>query len=214
MKHLAVIADGNRRWAVKNGLPKGAGHAQGLIGIERVSSWALERNIPFVTVFCLSTENFGRPASEIENLFGLARHYFGNVDFYIGNGINVRFSGRRDRFAEDVQELMAVVEAKTKGCKRLYLTICVDYGGRDEIARAVQNGARTETEITEALMGDKPAPDVILRTGGFHRLSNFLLWQSAYSEIYFTDTLFPDIDPDELDDVLQWFYTQKRNFGK
>lgn len=215
MRHLAVICDGNRRWAKANGLPEGAGHAQGLAAMERCCAWAMERDVPYLTAFCFSTENWGRARTEVDRLMELARWYFTERrDWYIAQGIRVRFAGRRDRLPADIVGSIAVLEGATAAGKALTLTICVDYGGRDEIVRAVQAGARTEGEITAALAGDIPEPDAILRTGGEKRLSNFLLWQGAYAELLFSDTLFPALEGAELDGALEEFRRRKRNFGR
>lgn len=215
MKHLAIICDGNRRWAKANGLPAEAGHAQGLVAIERCCEWATERGVPYLTMYCFSTENWGREQGEVDHIMELARHYFAERrEWYIAHNIRVRFAGRRDRLAADIVTSMEVMERTTAGGAALTLTICADYGGRDEIARAVQAGARTEEEITAALCGETPEPDVILRTGGERRLSNFLLWQGAYSELFFTDTLFPDVEGKELDGVLEGFGRRGRRFGR
>lgn len=215
LTHLAIICDGNRRWAKANGLPPEAGHAQGLTAIERCCEWAVERGVPYLTMFCFSTENWGRAQAEVDHIMGLARWYFDQRrDWYIARGIQVRFAGRRDRLAEDIVASMTVMERDTAGGEALTLTICCDYGGRDEIARAVQAGARTEDEITAALTAGAPEPDAILRTGGEMRLSNFLLWQGAYAELFFTKTMFPGLEAAELDGVLEEFQRQKRNFGR
>lgn len=214
MKHLAIICDGNRRWAVANGLPPEAGHAQGLTAIERCCEWAVERGVPFLTVYCFSTENWRRAQAEVDHIMNLARWYFDERrEWYIARNIRVCFTGRRDRLAADIVASMATMERDTAGGTALTLTICADYGGRDEIARAIQAGAQTETEITTALTSYVPEPDAILRTGGEMRLSNFLLWQGAYSELFFSRTLFPDLDEVELDHVLEEFRQRTRNFG-
>lgn len=215
MKHLAIICDGNRRWAAASGLPKEAGHAQGLVAIERCCEWAIDRDIPFLTAYCFSTENWGRAQPEVDHIMGLARWYFTERrEWYVARGIRVRFAGRRDRLAADIVTSMEVMERDTAGGTALTLTICADYGGRDEIVRAVQAGAGTEAEITAALTADVPEPDIILRTGGRRRLSNFLLWQAAYAELCFTDTLFPALEGAELDAVLAEYWQTARNFGQ
>jgi len=214
MKHLAIIADGNRRWAKNNALLPKLGHAQGLVCIERVCDWAITNKLEALTFFCFSTENWNRSKEEIANLMELARDYFISASsWYIENGIRVRFSGRRDRLPEDLVLDMEKLEDDTKPGTNLNLIICIDYGGRDEIVRAIAAGAKTEDELTAAICGPLPCPDVILRTGGYQRLSNFMLWQCAYAELMFTDTLFPDLDAEELDLVLKRFYDIQRNFG-
>lgn len=214
MKHLAIIADGNRRWATANDLPNRSGYLQGLVTIENCCNWAIKNNVSYLTVYCFSTENWGRAKDEVDMLMNLARWYFDEqVDWYVRRGIKVRFSGRRDRFDDDFCDKMHRLEVATTAGQYLTLTICVDYGGRDEIVRAIAAGAKTEDEITAILTANAPEPDVILRTGGDVRLSNFLLWQSAYAELMFMDAPFPDLNGPALDHVLHEYETRKRSFG-
>lgn len=215
MKHLAIIADGNRRWARANDLPVRSGYMQGLVTIENCCDWAIERNVKYLTMFCFSTENWNRPKEEVDLLMGLARWYFSSQrNWYVNRGIRVRFLGRRDRFDTDFLDIINRMERDTADGCFLTLTICIDYGGRDEIARAVYCGARTEEEISEFLSRGIPDPDAILRTGGEYRLSNFLLWQSAYSELLFTKTFFPDLNDTIMDELLDEYRSRKRNYGK
>lgn len=214
MKHLAIIADGNRRWAASQNLPKEAGHAQGLNVIERCCEWAISRDVKMLTVYCFSTENWGRESDEVDHIMDLARWYFRERrEWFVTRGIRVRFAGRRDRLAKDLVEDMETMEEETKQGDALTLTICADYGGRDAITRAVQHGARTEQELDVALTGEVPTPDAILRTGGEMRLSNFLLWQAAYAELFFSRTFFPALEDAELDEVLNEYGERKRNYG-
>lgn len=214
MRHLAIIADGNRRWAAAQGLPKEAGHAQGLNVIERCCEWAISRGVKMLTFYCFSTENWGRESGEVDHIMDLARWYFRERrEWFVTRGIRVRFAGRRDRLAKDLVEDMETMEEETKQGDSLTLTICADYGGRDAITRAVQHGARTEQELDVALTGEVPTPDAILRTGGEMRLSNFLLWQAAYAELFFSRTFFPALEDAELDQVLNEYGERKRNYG-
>lgn len=214
IKHIALIADGNRRWAVKNNVPWEAGYLQGLTAIETCCEWAINRNIKHLTIYCFSTENWGRPENEVNQLMDFARWYFGEkLDWYITSDISVHFAGRKDRLAKDLVKKLHKVEDATSKCESLKLTICVDYGGRDEIVRAVAAGARTEEEISEYLDIKVPDPDMIIRTGGEMRLSNFLLWQSAYAELLFTPIYFPDMDAVILDSFVDEYKNRKRNFG-
>jgi len=215
MKHLAIIADGNRRWAHHNSLPIKSGYLQGLITVENCCDWAIENNIEYLTVYCFSTENWGRAKTEVDMLIGLGRWYFDErLDWYVNQGIKVQFSGRRDRLDESLINAMIKFENATENGNALTLVLCLDYGGRDEIIRAIEAGARTEEGITAHLTRYAPEPDMILRTGGDMRLSNFLLWQSAYAELMFVDNLFPDLDEFILGQVLHEYSTRKRNFGK
>ena len=214
MRHLAIIADGNRRWAAAQGLPKEAGHAQGLNVIERCCEWAISRGVKMLTFYCFSTENWGRESSEVDHIMDLARWYFRERrEWFVTRGIRVRFAGRRDRLAKDLIEDMETMEEETKQGDALTLTICADYGGRDAIARAVQGGARTVRELDEALTAETPTPDAILRTGGEMRLSNFLLWQAAYAELFFSPTMFPALEDSELDALSEEYSTRTRKFG-
>lgn len=214
MRHLAIIADGNRRWAAAQGLPKEAGHAQGLNVIERCCEWAISRGVKMLTFYCFSTENWGRESGEADHIMDLARWYFRERrEWFVTRGIRVRFAGRRDRLAKDLVEDMETMEEETKQGDAMTLTICADYGGRDAITRAVQHGARTEQELDVALTGEVPTPDAILRTGGEMRLSNFLLWQAAYAELFFSRTFFPALEDAELDEVLNEHGERKRNYG-
>ena len=147
VEHIALIADGNRRWAKENGLPWETGYLQGLTTIESCCDWALSRGVKYLTIYCFSTENWGRPENEVNQLMDFARWYFcEKLDWYILSDIQVCFAGRKDRLASDLIEKLQKVECATSDCKSLKLTICVDYGGRDEIVRAVAAGARTEKE--------------------------------------------------------------------
>lgn len=215
MKHIAIICDGNRRWASANDLPVEAGYIQGLFAVERCCEWSIHNGVKYLTAYCFSTENWGRPKHQVDALKNLARWYFEERrEWYIAMGICVRISGRRDHFEPDLLDILERMESDTKGGNSLVFTMCIDYGGRDEIVRAIQNGARTDEEITAMLSGDIPDPDAILRTGGERRLSNFMLWQGAYAELFFSDTLFPALDDRELDAVLGEYEHRTRNFGR
>lgn len=214
VKHIALIADGNRRWAASNDLPWETGYLQGLTTIERCCEWAIDRKVKYLTIYCFSTENWGRPENEVNQLMDFARWYFTEkIDWYVASDICVCFAGRKDRLAPDLVEKLRKVEDATSNCKFLKLTICVDYGGRDEIVRAVASGAKTEKEISECLDIKAPDPDMIVRTGGAMRLSNFLLWQSAYAELFFMSVYFPDLDDTILDSLINEYNNRKRNFG-
>lgn len=215
MEHLAIIADGNRRWAKENNLPKATGYSQGLMVIENCCDWAIENNIKFLTIFCLSTENLKRTKEEIDLLMSLAHQYFDEQgDWYINKKIRVCFSGRKDRIDKELIRKSEILEQATKQGDALTLIICFDYGGRDEIVRAIASGAKTEEEISSFLTQKAPEPDVILRTGGQLRLSNFLIWQGAYSELFFLETYFPDLKNNDLTNLKVEYSTRKRNYGR
>lgn len=215
MKHLAIIADGNRRWAEKNKLPKKMAYAQGLVIIENCCDWAIQNNVKYLTVYCLSTENLRRSKEEIDIIIKSAYQYLDSQkDWYINKGIQVHFIGRRDRLDEDIFKRIDLLEQDTEQGNNLILTICFDYGGRDEIVRAISLGAKTEEQITAILNKYSPEPDVILRTGGQYRLSNFLTWQSIYSELFFLDTLFPELQTEQLTKIKEEYFNRKRNYGR
>lgn len=215
VQHIALIADGNRRWAKENELPWETGYLQGLTAIENCCEWALSRGVKYLTIYCFSTENWGRPENEVNQLMDFARWYFiDKLDWYISSDIRVHFAGRKDRLALDIVEKLGKVEKETSGCNSLELNICVDYGGRDEIVRSIAAGARTEEEISEYLDIKAPDPDMIIRTGGNMRLSNFLLWQSAYSELLFSPIYFPSLNDIVLDSFIDEYNNRKRNFGR
>lgn len=214
MKHLAIIADGNRRWSAKNNLPISAGYGQALVVIENCCDWAIDKGIKFLTFYCFSTENWKRPSEEISLLMELARDYFREQkDWYVKKGIKVQFIGRRDRTPMDLLQNSIDLERATCECNNLVLNICLDYGGREEIIRAIASGATTEEEINKILTFYAPEPDLILRTGGQKRLSNFLLWQSAYAELSFVDEYFPELNENLLNNILVDFQSRKRNYG-
>lgn len=214
MRHLAIIADGNRRWAEKNGLPKQFGYTQGLVVIENFCDWAIQNSIPHLTFYCFSTENWHRKKEEVEMIIALAKKYLiEQKDWYINKSIKVNFLGRKDRLPEELIESCKQLEELTAQGHALSLNICIDYGGRNEIIEAILSGAKSEEDVTAFLTRWAPEPDLILRTGGQKRLSNFLLWQSAYSELLFLDYLFPELNYQIMDEVLSEFSQRKRSFG-
>lgn len=214
MKHLSILCDGNRRWALKNGLPKELGHTHGTAAVERAVEWALNNHIEHLSLYVFSTENWRREQSEIDHLFDLARWYFATrKEWYIEHDVRVRFLGRRDRIPADVADITNETERLTEHCSSLNLYMAIDYGGRDEIVRLTQEGGLDEKALTKKFEAICPDPDLIVRFSGRHRLSNFMLWRAAYSELYFTDTLFPDLTSDELDRIMEWYNNQQRTFG-
>lgn len=213
LTHVGVIADGNGRWAERQGLTRERGHESGLNKIEEMMHWCVELQIPVLSVYCFSWENWNRPKAEVDNLFKLANQYFDRYREFEENDIKVVISGTKERVPEESLEKMERIQETTKNCKGLTLNLCCNYSGRKEIAEAIAKGARTEEEITAALYNDLPAPDLIIRTGGHKRLSNFLLWQSVYSELYFTETLFPDLSVAEFKHAIRNFKREKRNYG-
>lgn len=213
LKHVAVIADGNGRWAEKRSLERSAGHEQGLKKLEDMTHWCVGLNIPVLSVYCFSWENWNRPKEEVDNLFEMADKYFDRHEEFKENNIRVLISGTKERVPKESISKMELIQNETKDCDGLTLNLCCNYSGRMEIIDAIAKGARTEEEITAALYQNLPEPDLIIRTGGYQRLSNFLLWQSVYSEFYFTDTLFPDFSIGEFKHAVKIFHSIKRKHG-
>lgn len=213
LNHVAVIADGNGRWAERRGLERSAGHEQGLNKVEDMMHWCVDMGIPALSVYCFSWENWSRPKEEVDALFSMANRYFERYREFVENNIRVLISGTDKRVLPESIEKMERIQRETAHCDGLTLNLCCNYSGRMEIVDAVAKGARTEEEITAALYQKLPEPDLIIRTGGFQRLSNFLLWQSAYSELYFTETLFPDFSVGEFRHAVKQYGGIRRKRG-
>lgn len=213
LNHVAVIADGNGRWAERRGLERSAGHEQGLNKVEDMMHWCVDMGIPALSVYCFSWENWSRPKEEVDALFSMANRYFERYREFVENNIRVLISGTDKRVSPESIEKMERIQRETAHCDGLTLNLCCNYSGRMEIVDAVAKGARTEEEITAALYQKLPEPDLIIRTGGFQRLSNFLLWQSAYSELYFTETLFPDFSIGEFRHAVKRYGGIRRKRG-
>lgn len=213
LNHVAVIADGNGRWAERRGLERSAGHEQGLNKVEDMMHWCVDMGIPALSVYCFSWENWSRPKEEVDALFSMANRYFERYREFVENNIRVLISGTDKRVSPESIEKMERIQRETAHCDGLTLNLCCNYSGRMEIVDAIAKGARTEEEITAALYQKLPEPDLIIRTGGFQRLSNFLLWQSAYSELYFTETLFPDFSVGEFRHAVKQYGGIRRKRG-
>lgn len=220
-RHVAIIMDGNRRWATKRLLPKAMGHNAGVKTLIKIVKHAVTKGIPYVTVYAFSTENKNRPKEEVDTLIDLIRKNFETVfNELIENDVCVRIVGDREYFPTDVIEILNKVESDSAGGKGGVFNVALNYGARAEIVRAAKAAARSGEEITEENFGKflytfgSPDPDMIIRTGGEKRLSNFLLYQSAYSELFFTDTLWPDFTESELDSIIAEYAKRNRRFGK
>lgn len=213
LQHLAIIADGNGRWGERRGMSRSDGHDAGLHKIEDLLHWCTELGIPVLSVYCFSLDNWARPKEEIDGLIDLANQYFDRYEEFAQNNVRVVVSGVRDRLDADTIARMERVQEATRHCTGLTLNLCVNYSGRREIADAIDKGAKTEEEITAALYQQLPEPDLIIRTGGYQRLSDFLLWQAAYSELYFTSTLFPDLSLGELRHAVKRYHATRRKYG-
>jgi undecaprenyl diphosphate synthase len=225
--HVAIIMDGNGRWAKARGLPRVAGHRRGADAVRRVVRGAGELGIPVLTLFAFSTENWTRPADEVSDLMGLLRHYLRNeLEELRKNGVRLRVIGNRDGLAADIVGDIADAESMTRGNSRIDVNICINYGSRDEILRATRNLARQVAagELAadridanlferELLTAGVPDPDLLIRTSGEQRISNFLLWQCAYSELVFVDTLWPDFGKEDLERATAEFRRRERRYG-
>jgi undecaprenyl diphosphate synthase len=222
-RHIGIILDGNRRWAKQHALSVALGHTRGVDGTERIVKHCLERSIEYLTVYGFSIENWQR-TDEVPHLMRIFEDYARDKkDEFIKKGIRVRLMGQLDRLPSSLQAALNDLIAVTQDCHQLIFTLCLSYGGRDEIVRAVQalmSEGTTADKITEKMISDRldshdiPDPDLIIRTSGEQRLSNFLTWQSSYSELYFTPTLWPDFDEAELDKAITWYQQRDRRKGK
>ncbi len=226
-RHVAIIMDGNGRWAAARGLPRLAGHKAGAASVRRTIEAAVEQGVGWLTLYAFSSENWRRPADEVSGLTALLRHYLRHeVAELHAEGVRLRVIGERDRFGADTAGELARAERLTEANARLNLTIALSYGGRGEIARAaarcaeaVLRGELAPSAIDEAAIGrhlstsGMPDPDLVIRTSGERRLSNFLLFQSAYSEFVFTDVLWPDFGAAAFAEALDEFRRRQRRFG-
>ncbi len=225
--HVAIIMDGNGRWAASRGLPRIAGHRAGAQAVRRTIEAAVEQGIGWLTLYAFSSENWRRPAGEVLDLTGLLRHYVRNEIAEMGrNGVRLRFIGDRARFDADLQADLARAERDTRSNARINLIVALSYGGRAEILEAARAaaaaaaaglldpGSLTEQGFAELLSTHGiPDPDLIVRTSGEQRLSNFLLWQAAYAELVFLDVLWPDFDGTHLAEALAAFARRERRYG-
>ncbi len=217
---IGIILDGNRRWAKERNLPSLEGHRRGFENLQRAAGWVRDRHVPHLIVYAFSTENWNRSSDEVSNLMDIFRE---TIQACAGKmkeeGVQVRFVGQRERFPEDMQQAMRTVEDLTVPDAVLTLWICLSYGARAEIVAAAtaaaQAGLITEKRVAQHLWtAGMPDPDIIIRTGGEQRLSNFLLWQSAYSELFFIKPYWPDFDENILDSILVEFAARERRMGK
>jgi undecaprenyl diphosphate synthase len=225
--HVAIVMDGNGRWAKQRGLPRTLGHRAGVEALKRTVEAASELNIGWLTVFGFSTENWSRPAAEVAELMALPKRYFeSDIVRLERNGVRVRVIGRREGLAPDLVKLIDDAEARTAANDRFFLNIAFNYGGQADIvdaarrfAEEVAAGRARPGDLTEAVFArrlattDSPAPDLIIRPSGEQRLSNFLLWESAYAELVFQDVLWPDYGPEHLRAALQAFAGRERRYG-
>ena len=217
-QHVGIIMDGNGRWAKKRGLPNNVGHKKGAEVFENISRHCRDMGIPWLTVYAFSTENWRRPKDEVSGIMNLMRSYLKNMVKAKNEHIAVRFIGSRENIEPDLLALMEEAETADVGEVITTVQVAVNYGGRDEIVHAarqlVQKGEEiTEESISANLYSGVPEADLILRPSGEERLSNFLLWESAYAEFVFMDVLWPDFTPTDFDAALEEFAKRNRRFG-
>lgn len=226
-RHVAIIMDGNGRWAAKKGLPRTAGHKAGADNVENIADACIEAGVAYMTVYAFSTENWKRSTDEVSYLMSLMGWYLNNyVKTALRKGMRLKFIGRKDRLNKTLRDLMDRTEKQTSSMDKLTLTFAIDYGGRDEMARAVrkiaknvQEGKLTPEAVDEGVISENldtfflPDPDLVIRTSGEERISNFLLWQMAYSELVFTSKYWPDFSGSDLEAAIREYASRDRRFG-
>lgn len=226
-EHVAIIMDGNGRWAKKRLLPRNMGHRQGGKVLEQICRDASDLGIRYLTVYAFSTENWKRSTEEVTGIMNLLRSYLTNcVERAAKDGMRIRVIGDRSALAKDIVDKIENAERETAGFDKLDFTIALNYGGRDELTRAmkkiaakVKTGQLSEDAITEDVIAAHldtagiPDPDLLIRTSGELRISNYLIWQLAYSEFYFTDTLWPDFNKESLKEAIRYYNSRERRFG-
>lgn len=226
--HVGIIMDGNGRWAQKRGLPRTAGHKKGAENLKKVLNAARKTGVKVVTLYAFSSENWARPKEEVDTLMNMFREYLKNdIHDLIKEGVRVSFIGERDRFDYDLQEQMNLIEAKTKDLNSFHVVLALSYGSRGDIlnavktiAKKVEQGVLKSNEIDMFQFSSHlstvgiPDPDLIIRTSGESRVSNFLLWELAYAEFYFTPVLWPDFNEEEFEKAIKEFELRQRRFGK
>ncbi|PPB80098.1 undecaprenyl diphosphate synthase [Albidovulum inexpectatum] len=225
--HVAIIMDGNGRWATSRGWPRLVGHRRGAERVRSIVEAAPQLGIRYLTLYAFSTENWKRSTEEVIGLMALFSRYIqSEADRLAQQGVRMRFIGARHRLDDKLQALMAGIEERTRNNDRLHLTVAINYGGRDEILRAARDfasdvaaGRARPEDLDDATFSghldtaDIPDPDLVIRTSGETRISNFLLWQCAYAEYEFTPTLWPDFTPEEMAEIVSRFGTRERRFG-
>lgn len=226
-EHVAIILDGNGRWAKKRLMPRNMGHSQGAKVVEQICEDAWDLGIKYLTVYAFSTENWNRPEKEVRALMKLLRRYLVDcIERTSKNNMRVRVIGEKSRLADDIREAIEELERVSAANTGLNFTIALNYGSRDEMVRAMRHmavdcceGVLKPEEITEKVFAsyldtrELPDPDLMIRTSGEQRLSNWLLWQLAYTEFYFTDVLWPDFNKKELIRAIEYYNTRERRFG-
>lgn len=221
-RHIAIIMDGNGRWAKKRSLPRTAGHAAGSKNFKDIARYCNKIGLEYLTVYAFSTENWKRPQDEVDNIMNILRDYLKDAKNFKDENIKVKFIGNLEPLAEDIRELIRDAENESANATGLHLNIALNYGGRDEITNAVKkivseginSDEITEETITEHLYtAGQPDPDYIIRPSGEYRLSNYLIWQAAYAEYWFSDVLWPDFKPYHLEKAIDEYNRRNRRFG-
>lgn len=221
-RHIAIIMDGNGRWAKKRSLPRSAGHITGAKTFKEIALYCNKIGLEYLTVYAFSTENWKRPKQEVDNIMNLLRDYLKDAENFKEENIKVKFIGNLEPLDDDIKALIKKNEDGSKDATGLHLNIAINYGGRDEITNAVKKIAASgikADEITETTISDNlytagmPDPDFIIRPSGEFRLSNYLIWQSAYAEYWFSDILWPDFKPKHLDKAIEEYNNRNRRFG-
>ena len=226
--HVAIIMDGNGRWAKQRKLPRTAGHKEGVKATQEVIKASGEAGVKYLTLFAFSSENWNRPKNEVSALMDLfLRSLENEVQNLVENGVRLKFLGQVDAFSKKLFQQMKLAEQLTADNDKLYLNVAVNYGGKWDILQAaktlaeeVQNGILSINEISDDALEaklvtqDMPAPDLFIRTGGEQRISNFLLWQLAYTELYFSEVLWPEFTPEELNKAFESYRSRQRRFGR
>jgi undecaprenyl diphosphate synthase len=224
-QHIAIIMDGNRRWAKKRFMPAAMGHATGAKRVRDIVKACSEMGIPYLSIFAFSTENWKRPEEEVTSLMGLFMTYLQNeVNNMNTNGVRLKVVGDKSRFAPALQELILRAEQQTAHNTLITLTVCANYGGRWDMVQAAQAWQQNHTgqslqDMTEETLAPylstsyAPEIDLLIRTGGESRISNFMLWQAAYAEMFFTEDLWPEFSPARLKEAISWFASRDRRFG-
>lgn len=221
-RHIAIIMDGNGRWAKKRSLPRTAGHVAGAKTFKNIARYCNKIGLEYLTVYAFSTENWKRPKAEVDGIMNLLRDYLKDAENFKNENIRVKFIGNLEPLADDIKKLIKKDEDGSKDATGLKLNIAINYGGRDEITNAVKsiinNGVKAE-DITEDMISENlytagmPDPDFIIRPSGEYRLSNYLIWQSAYAEYWFSDVLWPDFTPKHLEQAIEAYNRRNRRFG-
>ena len=221
VNHVAIIMDGNGRWALNRRKSRNYGHQQGLKTIEKIVDYSIKKKISYLTLFTFSSENWDRPKNEVNFLFKLIENYFKkNLLKVIRNEIRVKIIGNKFKLARNLRKIIKLAENRTKKNKKISIQLALNYGSKNEIINSLRIINKKKQKITtknfekNLYTSGLPDPDILIRTGGQRRLSNFLLWQTAYTEIFFVNKMWPDFSIDDFQKILNKFKEIKRNFGK